>query len=135
MYIIIVGCGRLGGTLSEELSDAGHNVSVIDREGSRLEALGSGFNGLRVKGIEYDSKVLKEAGISRADYLIAATSDDNLNITVSLVAKETFKVRRVIARVNEPSKKSVYELLNIQTINPTELISYIIKSRIEGNSR
>ena len=135
MYIIIVGCGRLGGTLSEELSDAGHNISVIDRESSRLDSLGSGFNGLRVKGIEYDSNVLKEAGINRADYLIAATSDDNLNITISLVAKETFKVRRVIARVNEPSKKNVYELLNIETINPTELISYIIRSKIEGNSR
>lgn len=135
MYIIIVGCGKLGSTLSEELSDAGHNVSVIDRESKRLDSLGSGFNGLSVKGIEYDNSVLKEAGISRADYLISVTPDDNLNITVSLVAKETFKVPRVIARVNDPSKKSVFELLDIEMINPTELISYIIRSKIEGNQK
>ena len=135
MYIIIVGCGKLGSTLSEELSDAGHNVSVIDRESKRLESLGSGFNGLSIKGIEYDSHVLKEAGIANSDYLISVTPDDNLNITVSLVAKETFKVPRVIARVNNPEKKSVFELLDIETINPTELISYIIRSKIEGNRK
>lgn len=131
MYIIIVGCGKLGSALSEELSDAGHNISVVDREGKRLDALGSGFNGLIIKGIEYDNNVLKEAGIHHADYVISATSDDNLNITVSLVAKETFKVPHVIARVNDPGKKSVYELLDIETINPTELISYIIRGKIE----
>ncbi|NLW64611.1 MAG: TrkA family potassium uptake protein [Clostridiales bacterium] len=135
MYIIIVGCGRLGSVLSMELSDAGHNIAVIDSDSKRLEALGNGFNGLSVKGIEYDSNVLREAGISRADYLLSLTSDDNLNIMVSLIAKDCFKVPRVIARVNEPSKKSVYELLFIETINPTELISYIIKSKIEGDRK
>ena len=135
MYIVIVGCGRLGSVIAMELSDAGHNMSVIDSNSKRLESLGSGFNGLSVKGIEYDSNVLKEAGISRADYLLSLTPDDNLNIMVSLIAKECFKVPRVIARVNEPSKKSVYELLDIETINPTELISYIIKSKIEGNRK
>ena len=135
MYIIIVGCGRLGSTLSEELSDAGHNVSVVDREAKRLEALGSGFNGISVRGIEYDDGVLKEAGIGRADYLIAATADDNLNITAALVAKEIYKVPRVLARVNDPRKTSVYELLGIETINPTELISYIVRSRIEERQK
>ena len=135
MFIIIAGCGKLGSTLAEELSDAGHNVSVIDRESKKLESLGSGFNGLSIKGIEYDSSVLKEAGIAHADYLISVTPDDNLNITVSLVAKETFKIPRVIARVNNPEKKSVFELLEIETINPTELISYIIRSKIEGNKK
>lgn len=135
MYIIIVGCGRLGSILSEELSDAGHNVSVIDNESKKLDALGSGFNGLSVKGVEYDNNVLKEAGIGHADYIISLTNDDNLNITVSLVAKEIFKVNRVLARVNEPRKKDVYELLDIEMINPTEIISYIIKSKIEEKHR
>lgn len=135
MYIIIIGSGRLGRMLSEELSDAGHNVSVVDRDSKRLEALGSGFNGLSVKGVEYDNAVLKEAGITHADFLISVTSDDNLNITVSLAAKEIFKVPSVIARVNEPQKKSVYELLKIEMINPTELISYVIKNKVEGSQR
>ncbi len=131
MYIIIIGCGRLGSTLAEELSDAGHDVSVVDRESKRLDTLGSGFNGLRVKGVEYDNDVLKEAGIERADYVISVTPDDNINITVSLIAKKIFEIPRIIARINEPNKKSVYEGLEIETINPTELSAYILKSRIE----
>jgi len=135
MFIVIVGCGKLGSTLSKDLSDAGHNITVIDRSAERLESLGSGFNGLSIKGVEYDSGVLREAGITQADYLLSLTNDDNLNITVSLVAKEIFKVPRIIARVNEPEKKSVYSLLGIDTINPTELISYIIKSKLEGGKK
>lgn len=135
MYIIIIGCGRLGSTLAAELSDAGYNVAVIDSESKKLDALGSGFNGLRVKGIEYDNSVLKEAGINRASCVISVTPDDNLNITVSLIAKNIFKVRRVIAKINDPSKKDVYKVLDIETINPTELISYMIKSKIEGDPK
>ena len=97
--------------------------------------LGSGFNGLSVKGVEYDSNVLEEAGIDHADYLLSLTPDDNLNIMVSLIAKECFTVPRVISRVNELSKKSVYELMEIETINPTELISCIIKSKIEEDQK
>jgi len=135
MYIIIIGCGRLGSTLASELSDAGYDVAVIDRESKKLDALGSGFNGLRVKGIEYDNNVLREAGINRASFVISVTPDDNLNITASLIAKNIFKIPRVIAKINEPSKKDVYKVLEIETINPTELISYIIRSKIEGDPK
>jgi len=135
MYIIIIGCGRLGSTLAAELADAGYNVAVIDNDSKKLDALGSGFNGLRVKGIVYDNSALKEANISRATCVVAVTPDDNLNITASLIAKNIFKVRRVIARINDPSKKDVYKVLDIETINPTELISYIIKSKIEGDPK
>lgn len=135
MYIIIIGCGRLGGTLAEELSDAGHNIAVIDRDAKRLNILGNGFNGLRVKGIEFDSDILKEAGIENADYLISVTPEDNINITVALIAKKIYGVPRIIARINEPGKKSVYDGLGIETINPTELSAYILKSRIEEKGK
>ncbi|NLH01471.1 MAG: TrkA family potassium uptake protein [Clostridiales bacterium] len=135
MYIIIIGCGKLGCVLANELSDAGHNVSVVDREAKKLEELGNGFNGITVKGIEYDYGILKDAGIGRADYLIASASDDNLNITVSLVAKNIFSVPHVIAMVNNPNKKSVYKILEIEAINPTELISYVLRSKIERETK
>lgn len=135
MNIIIIGCGRLGSTLALELADAGYNVAVIDSESKKLDALGSGFNGLRIKGVEYDNSVLREAGINHASCVISVTRDDNLNITASLIAKNIFKVPRVIAKINEPSKKDVYKVLDIETINPTELISYMIKSKIEGDPK
>jgi len=135
MNIIIIGCGRLGSTLALELADAGYNIAVIDSEAKKLEALGSGFNGLAIRGIEYDNNILKQAGISRASFVILVTPDDNLNITAALIAKNIFKVPRVIAKINNPSKKDVFKVLDIETINPTELISYMIKSKIEGEPK
>lgn len=135
MYIIIIGCGRLGSMLAEDLSDSGHNISIVDREAKNLATLGSGFNGLRIKGIEFDNDILIEAGIKNADYIISATPDDNINITVALIAKKIFKVPRIIARINDPKKKRVYDGLGIETINPTELSVYILKSRIEENPK
>ena len=131
MYIIIVGSGKLGRTLAAELADAGHNVSVVDSDAEKLGALGSGFNGLTVRGVEYDDDVLRQAGVRSADCVVCATADDNLNITIALVAQKTFEVGRVIARVNDPAKENVFELLNIDTVDPTELVSFLIKSKLE----
>jgi len=131
MYITIVGCGRLGSMLAEDLSNTGYDIAIIDRNAKNLETLGSGFNGLRVKGVEFDNDVLIDAGIKNADCLIAATPFDNINITVALVAKKIFSVPRIIAKINDPQKKRVYDSLAIETINPTELSAYILKTRIE----
>ena len=131
MYITIVGCGRLGSMLAENLANTGYDIAIIDRNAKNLETLGSGFNGLRVKGVEFDNDVLIDAGIKQADCLIAATPFDNINITVALVAKKIFSVPRIIAKINDPQKKRVYDGLAIETINPTELSAYILKTRIE----
>ena len=131
MYITIVGCGRLGSMLAENLANNGYDIAIIDRNAKNLETLGSGFNGLRVKGVEFDNDVLIDAGIKQADCLIAATPFDNINITVALVAKKIFSVPRIIAKINDPQKKRVYVSLAIETINPTELSAYILKTRIE----
>lgn len=88
MYIIVIGCGRLGSKLAQELSNWGHDVCIIDREFSRLGTLGSGFNGKRIHGIEFDSDNLLEAGIHEADALLSVSPDDNVNITVSLIAEK-----------------------------------------------
>ena len=133
MYITIVGCGRLGSMLAENLANNGYDIAIIDRNAKNLETLGSGFNGLRVKGVEFDNDVLIDAGIKQADCLIAATPFDNINITVALVAKKIFSVPRIIAKINDPQKKRVYDSLAIETINPTELSAYILKTRIEEN--
>ncbi|MEG1244614.1 MAG: TrkA family potassium uptake protein [Oscillospiraceae bacterium] len=130
MNIIIVGCGRLGSNLANELSDAGHNISIIDRDNERLNVLGSGFNGLKIKGIEYDNEVLAEAEIQNADVIISVTPDENVNITVSLIAKKIYRVPSIIARIVNPNRKYIYENLDIETINPTQLGVDILKSKI-----
>lgn len=130
MYIIIIGCGRLGSTLARELSDNGNDVCILDRDNEKLQVLGSGFNGQRIKGIEFDNDKLVEAGIHEADVLLAVTNDDNVNITVSLIAKEMYKVPKIIARVNSPEKSYIYDEMDIETINPVLFAIDVLKSKL-----
>lgn len=130
MYIIVVGCGRLGSNLANELSDIGHDVCIIDRDKERLAVLGSGFNGQKINGIEFDSDNLVQGGIEQTDALIAVTSDDNINITVSLIADKIYHVPQVIARVNDPNRRHVYEMLNIESINPVRLGAELLLNRL-----
>ncbi len=134
MYTIIIGCGRFGGNLAKDLSDNGNDVCVIDRSGDKLNSLGSGFNGQRIKGIEFDSDNLVEAGVERADALIAVTPDDNINITVSMIADKIFHVPQIIARVNNPEKNYFYHKLGIDTINPIQYEIEIAKSKLLVNN-
>lgn len=130
MYIIVIGCGRIGSQIAKDLSGMGADIAVIDRDRSRLNILGSGFNGQRIKGIEFDTDILAEAGIEKADLILCVTPDDNVNITVSMVAMRLFNVPRVIARVCSQDKKFVYDKLGIETINPTQLGVDLLISRI-----
>ena len=130
MYIIIIGCGRLGSNLALELANEGHDVCVLERDGLKLENLGSNFNGKRVKGIEFDSDKLIEAGIEYTDAVLAVSPDDNINLTVSLIAGRIYKIKKVIARVNNPKTRSLYKQLEIDTVNPIKYESDIIKNKL-----
>lgn len=134
MHIIIIGCTKLGSILAAELADNGHDVCVVDRSTEALSSLGSGFNGLALKGIEYDNDVLIEAGVEKSDYIITISASDSINITVSLLAKKIYKVPNIVAIINDPGKKAAYEGLGIESINPIELSAIMLKSRIEENS-
>lgn len=130
MYIIVIGCGRLGSHLAVNLSDLGHDVCVIDRDGKRLDSLGDGFNGQRITGIEFDSDNLNEGGIQGADALLAVSPDDNINITVALVANNIYHVPKIIARVNDPNRQNIYKMLNIPVISPVQLTADLLISRL-----
>ncbi len=134
MNILVIGCGRFGSNLSKELSDSGHNITVIDRDNERLSMLGSGFNGVKIKGIEYDNEVLMQAGISNADALIAVTPYENINITVSLIAKKIYQVPKIIARIVNPNRQYIYENLKIETISPVELGVTVLKDKLSVTS-
>ena len=131
--VVIIGCGRMGSALARELSNEGHNLSIVDRSKNRLDTLGSGFNGRRIKGIEYDNDVLEEAGLYDADVFLAVSPDDNINITACQIAKKVFNVPRTIGRICEPSKAIIYKKLEIESISPTQIGAYILKNRIEGD--
>jgi trk/ktr system potassium uptake protein len=116
MHIVIMGCGRVGSTLAHILEDRDNTVSVIDRDPEAFRRLRSAFKGDKVTGIGFDRHVLTQAGIERADAFVAVSSGDNSNIISARVARETFSVNRVVARIYDPRRAEVYERLGIPTV-------------------
>ncbi len=116
MYVVIMGCGRLGSTLAHNLEARGHSVAVIDQNADAFRRLGADFTGFTVTGIGFDNAVLREAGIERADAFAAVSSGDNSNIISARLARETFGVSRVVARIYDQRRAQVYERLGIPTV-------------------
>ncbi|MBU5592387.1 NAD-binding protein [Clostridium sp. MSJ-4] len=136
MYIIIVGCGRMGSNLAKELANEGHNVVVIDKDSSKLENLGVVFNGTRIRGIEIDKDVLVDAGINEADVFVAMTSNDNVNLMSCQIAKNIFGVKKVISRVYDREKEYIYRQMSIDYVCPVMLNANVVRNKINlGNSR
>ena len=111
-----MGCGRVGSTLARSLEDRNHTVSVIDSEPDAFRRLGPGFNGDKVTGYGFDQAVLEKAGIRRADAFAAVSSGDNSNIIAARVARETFGIQQVVARIYDPGRAEVYQRLGITTV-------------------
>jgi trk system potassium uptake protein len=111
-----MGCGRVGSTLAHALEALGHSVAVIDQDADAFRRLGPDFAGLTVTGIGFDRDVLVQAGIERADAFAAVSSGDNSNIISARLARETFGVSRVAARIYDPKRAEVYERLGIPTV-------------------
>ncbi|MFI6866683.1 potassium channel family protein [Nocardia sp. NPDC050406] len=116
MYVVIMGCGRVGSSLARALVRIGHEVAVIDQNSSAFLRLGRDFPGMCVTGVGFDRDVLTRAGIERAGAFAAVSSGDNSNIISARVARETFGVERVVARIYDAKRAAVYERLGIPTI-------------------
>ena len=116
VHIVIMGCGRVGSTLAQSLEARGHSVAIIDQNPDAFRRLGPDFAGLTVTGVGFDQAVLIEAGIERADAFAAVSSGDNSNIISARLARETFGVQRVVARIYDQKRAEVYERLGIPTV-------------------
>lgn len=111
-----MGCGRVGSTLARSLEDRNHTVSIIDSDPDAFRRLGPGFNGDKVAGMGFDQAVLEKAGIRRADAFAAVSSGDNSNIIAARVARESFGIQQVVARIYDPGRAEVYQRLGITTV-------------------
>jgi trk system potassium uptake protein TrkA len=116
VHVVIMGCGRVGSTLARSLEDRNHTVSVIDSNPDAFRRLGPSFNGTKVTGIGFDQGVLDRAGIDKADAFAAVSSGDNSNIIAARVARETFGIQSVVARIYDPGRAEVYQRLGITTV-------------------
>jgi trk system potassium uptake protein len=116
VHVVVVGCGRVGSSLARDLMSSGHTVAIIDRRAEAFERLGLNFAGTAIVGIGFDRDRLKEAGITGAGAVAAVTSGDNSNILIARVARETFGIERVVARIYDPRRAAIYQRLGIPTV-------------------
>jgi trk system potassium uptake protein TrkA len=116
VHVIVVGCGRVGSALSQQLLGDGHTVAIMDRRAEAFRRLPDEFAGETVVGIGFDRDRLVEAGVERAGAVAAVTNGDNSNVLIARVARETFGIERVVARIYDPRRAAIYQRLGFATV-------------------
>jgi trk system potassium uptake protein TrkA len=136
--VLIVGCGRVGSRLAQELDDEGHDVTIVDnnpdafsRSASR-GAFGENFRGNFVVGDGTEADLLRRAGIEDADCFIAVTQGDNRNIMAAQIAQNVFHVPKVVCRIYDPIRDEVYRKLGLRVFCPTTEGASVVRAMIEG---
>ena len=136
-YVVIVGCGRLGSILANRLSATGNQIVVVDVREGAFDKLSTEFSGYKVVGNAIEMRVLRDAQVGEADYVFAVTRIDNVNLMVAQIARRVFEVPRVVARVFDPARESIYREFGIETISPVKLTAEVfldIFQNTEGES-
>jgi trk system potassium uptake protein len=131
MYVIIMGCGRLGAELAVMLEEDGHEVSILDVDKYAFDHLPASFRGRKILGDGTDQDTLRQAGAERADAFVAATRGDNRNALAAQVARHVFQIERVGSVIFDPMREEVYHSLGLRTINPTKIEARLLRESIE----
>lgn len=118
MKIIVVGFGRMGSDLALTQERQGELVTIVDNSPEKIRLMEPRFRGTRIQGMGYDKEILERAGIERADALVACTSSDETNALIARIARNLYRVPRVIARLYDVQKAAIYNALGIQTVSP-----------------
>ncbi len=121
MNVLIMGCGRLGARIATILDEAGHQVTVLDVTASSFRRLPETFKGSRAVGNGMDGPALERAGIQHIDAFLAVTQGDNRNYFASQLAREVYRVPRVLCRIYDPVREQIFRELGLETFSPTSL--------------
>ncbi len=130
MRVVIIGAGKIGRHLARELADAGHAVTVAEIDGEVARQLAESVDALVLEGDGTSMSILKDAEVSRADWLLAVTGQDEVNLTACELA-ETMGANRVLARLNDPRNRATFDALGIPVVAVTDLISQLISREID----
>ena len=131
MFVVIMGCGRLGAELAVTLEADGHDIAILDIDKYAFDHLPPDFKGSKILGDGTDQDTLRRAGAERADAFVAATRGDNRNALALQVAKHVFQIERVGGVIFDPIREEVYRSFGIRTINPTKLEATLIRELVE----
>lgn len=122
MRVVIVGCGRVGAGVAERLARGGHEVTIVDISSDAFGRLEPDFPGQAVRADGTEEDVLRRLGTEGADMFFALTEGDNRNVLAAQLATETFGVKQVVAKINDPVRAEAYAMLGISTICRTRLL-------------
>lgn len=142
MFVLIVGCGRVGSGLARSMLAQGHTVSCLDRDPeshARLE-LESELSweesgGSFTVGAALETNALEIAGIESADVFVAATNGDNTNIVISQIAQRRYEVDNVIARILDPWRAEWYRKQGLEIVCPTGVAIEMLEKRLRRAAR
>lgn len=132
MYILIMGCSRVGAHLAGMLDTEGHEVTILDIDPYSFRRIPTTFSGEALIGSGCDEDALIKANINQADIFISATQGDNRNLMAAQIAKHIFNVPRVICRIYDPIRQEMYMELGLETVCPTKLVSNALHDVIGG---
>jgi trk system potassium uptake protein TrkA len=139
MFVLIVGCGRVGSSIARTMVDKGNEVSVLDEDPEAIAQLEKGQNqgweemgGSFTVGTALEIDALLEAGIDRADAFIASTDGDNTNLVIAQIAQRRFNVPTVVVRVLDPARAKWYEEQGLKTVCPTQIAINMLEDAVEG---
>lgn len=133
MHVIVIGCGRVGSGLALELTEAGHSVAIIDKQARSFRRLPADWPGQKIVGYGFDRDHLEEARVGEASAVAAVTSGDNSNILCARIARETYDIPSVVARIYDPRRAEIFQRLGIPTV-PTVAwtIDHVLRRMMPG---
>jgi trk system potassium uptake protein TrkA len=132
MKALVIGCGRVGASLAQELAEAGWDVTAIDEREEALSRLGDTWDGGFLVGHGMDVKLLRKAGIEEADAVVVSTNGDNTNIVVGQVAQKMFGVDCVIVRILDPARAEFYASRGLRTVCPTSSAITVLSEAVRA---
>jgi trk system potassium uptake protein TrkA len=142
MFVLIIGCGRVGSAIAKSMLAEGHEVSVLDEDAEAIAMLNQGQaeswedrGGRFTVGTALEIDALLEAGIEQADAFVASTDGDNTNLVIAQIAKRRFNVERVVVRVLDPHRARWYAEQGIQTVCPTQTAIELLEAAVRGQIR
>lgn len=135
MYIIVAGGGKVGYYLAKELLSEGHEVLVIEQSSKKCEQISEELGSIALRGDACETTTLADAGMARADMVVAVTGDDEDNLVICQVAKKKFNAPRTIARINNPKNEPIFRKLGIDvTVSSTNIILEHLEAELPTHS-
>jgi trk system potassium uptake protein len=129
---IVIGCGRVGSSIANQLLSEGWEVTAIDEKEDALARLGEGWPGEFVLGHGMDVDVLRQAGIEEADAVVVATDGDNTNIVIGQVAQKRFANECVVVRLLDPARAEFYRQRGLRVVSPTSTAIEVLTEAVRS---